>query len=321
MTHYLFTDGSYSPTSHTSSIGGYLLDGNKHVIFEFSEKILDKAFLKYHELAALKYGLTQALSHNITHLVCYSDDISLRNLNYLEVVNDKYIIDPVKKNLLEELIHLRTQFDLIEFKHIRRNFNKKADKLAQRSQLEHFYDNIVFQERYQIESTKLLNIPNLVCLEDYYGPSSTKEDINNFQQIVDNKFAHCQLYYLLELKTIDEDNAMAELYSIDKNTQERHFIALREFETKKVNSHCLDLLEIGFKSMKLEPKPTVGLMIVNDNLALKKFDMLLRKRFLFPKLKTPLADRFLESCSYLAEIVLIDTIPQFLISKPKAKLK
>lgn len=320
MTHYLFTDGSYNPHLNMSSIGGYLLDENKNTIFEFSEKLLDKEFLKYHELAALKYGLIQCLSHNVTNLICYADDISLRNLNYLEVVNSDYVTDPIKKNLLEELIVLRKSFDLIKFRHIKRKFNKKADKLASSVQLDHFYDNIFFKERYEIDSKKLLTIPNLVCLEDYYNAVSTDNDIDEFKKNLHIQFSQCDLYLLLQLDTIDDNNGVANLYSLDKHTQAKSFIALRNFDIKKVNSHCLDLLDIGFKDIHSEHKPSLGLIILSDNLALKKFDMLLRKRFLFPKIKTPLVDRFLSSCDNLSRIVLVSETPDFLTPKIKKTL-
>lgn len=321
MSYHLFTDGSYNPHLNISSIGGYLLDENKNVVFEFSEKLLEKSFLKYHELAALKYGLKECLSHNILNIVCYADDISLRNLNYLEVVSDKHPIDFVKKTLIEDIIELRKQFELIEFRHIMRKFNKKADKLAERVQLEHFYDNIFFKERYEIDSQKFLPIPNLICIEDYYNNTSSAEQIENSKKILNNKFSNADLYYILKLDTINENEGTANLYSIDKNTLTETFIEVRNFDIKKVNSHCLDLLDLGFKDIKQSPKPSLGLIITSENLALKKFDMLMRRRFIFPKIKTPLVDRFLSSCSNFSEIILIDEKPDFLIPKLKKSFK
>lgn len=320
MPYHLFTDGSYSPNLNISSIGGYLLDENKNVIFEFSEK-LEKSFLKYHELAALQHGLQECLSHNILNVVCYADDISLRNLNYLEVVSNKHPIDFVKKTLIEDIIELRKKFELIEFKHIMRNFNKKADKLAERVQLEYFYDNIFFKERYEIDSKKFLPIPNLICIEDYYSKNSSTEHIEDSKNIINIKFSNSDLYYILKLESINENEGTANLFSIDKNTLIETFIEVRNFDIKKVNSHCLDLLDIGFKNIKQSPKPSLGLIITSENLALKKFDMLMRRRFIFPKIKTPLVDRFLNSCSNFSEILLIDEKPDFLIPKSKFKNK
>lgn len=307
MTHYLFTDGSYNPHLHISSIGGYLLDDNKDTVFEFAEKLTTECLLKYHELVALQHGLNKCIEYNIKQLVCYSDDISLRNLNGLEVLIRENI-DPVKKQILENIIELKQNFDGIEFRHIRRKFNKKADKLAERIQLAHFYDNIFFKERFEIESQKLLNISNLVCLEDFYNKTSTEEDITKAEKNLEKVFLISDLFYVLTLDTIDEHNAVANIYSLDKNTKEKTFLDYRQFEIKKVNSHCLDLLEAVFKNV--EYKPNMGLMIISENLALKKFDMLLRKRFIFPKVKTPLADRFLASCDNFKEIYLLDYIPE-----------
>lgn len=318
MTYHLFTDGSYNPHLHISSIGGYLLDENKHTVFEFSEKLTQESLLKYHELVALQHGLKQCIEHNIKQVVCYSDDISLRNLNGLEVlIRDN--IDPVKKRVIEDIIQLKQNFDGIEFRHIRRKFNKKADKLAERIQLAHFYDNIFFKERFEIMSQKLLNIPNLVCLEDFYTKNSTPEQIEKSEENLEKVLLTSDMFYVLTLDTIDENNAVANIYSLDKTNNKKTFLDYRQFEIKKVNSHCLDLLEAVFKNV--EHKPSMGLMIISENLALKKFDMLLRKRFIFPKVKTPLADRFLASCENFTNIVLLDYMPEELTLQNNIKNK
>lgn len=320
MTYHLFTDGSYNPHLHISSIGGYLLDENKVTVFEFSEKLIQESLLKYHELVALQYGLKQCIAHNIKQVVCYSDDISLRNLNGLEVL-ERDNIDPVKKHLIENIIKLKQNFDGIEFRHIRRKFNKKADKLAERIQLAHFYDNIFFKERFEIQSQKLLNIPNLFCLEDFYDKKTSEEDIEKIQETLEKKFLNSDMYFVLTIDTIDESNAVANMYSLDKNTHERQFLDYRQFEIKKVNSHCLDLIEAVFKNLELPNKTNMGFMILSENLALKKFDMLLRKRFIFPKVKTPLADRFLASCEKFNNIILLDYVPHELTLETKNKMK
>lgn len=307
MTYHLFTDGSYNPHLHISSIGGYVLNEEKETVFEFSEKLTQESLLKYHELFALQHGLQLCIKENIKQLVCYSDDISLRNLNGLDVL-ERNNIEPVKKQLLEHIIELKQKFEGIEFRHIRRKFNKKADKLAERIQLAHFYDNIFFKERFEIASKKLLRIPNLFCLEDFYNKYTTEEQIENVENNLEKKLLNSHVFYILTLDTIDEHNAVANIYSLDKTTKERTFLDYRQFETKKVNSHCLDLLECTFKNVT--NKPTMGFMILSENLALKKFDMLLRKRFIFPKVKTPLAERFLASCNNFSDICLIDYVPK-----------
>lgn len=320
MTYYLFTDGSYNPHLHISSMGGYVVDENKEIVFEFSQKLTEESLLKYHELSALQLGLEKCISHHLKNIVCYSDDISLRNLNSLEVLERQDII-PAKRNLIENIIELKKEFDVIEFRHIRRKFNKKADKLAERIQLEHFYDNIFFKERFEIESQKLLKVPNLLCLEDLYTKNSTEVDIQNSQEKIEKQFLQSDLFFILKLDTIDENNGIANIYSLDKKTQQRNLLDFREFDIKKVNSHCLDLLEVAFKTIQDNPKPTMGLIIESENLALKKFDMLLRKRFIFPKVKTPLADRFLAGCNHFSRIVLIDYLPESLQLKNNIKPK
>lgn len=307
MEYHLFTDGSYNPHLDISSMGGYLLDNQNNKIFEFSEKILDKKLLKYHELSALKFGLEKAVSLNVKKLTCYADDISIRNFNELEVLNE-HPIDPIKRQLLLDIISLKKDFDLIYFRHIRRNFNKKADKLAEKIQLEHFYDNIFFKERFEIQSQKLLKVPNLLCAEDFYSQQSSKEEIQSTYKIIEDKITQSQLHVLLQLHTDDEINGVAKFYLINSKNNEKELIDLREFDIKKVNSHCLDLLDVCFTkiSENQKEKQTLALMIESNHLALKKFEMLLRQRFIFPKIKTPLNERFLKSCTHFTEIIIHD---------------
>jgi ribonuclease HI len=299
MQHFLYTDGSFNPNLNLASIGGYIIDENQNVLFEFSESISDSYFFKYHELLALKKGLTLALDNNIKNLICLSDDIFIRFFNNLDILSlPSFEIN--KKNLIIQILQLKSQFDLIDFKFIERKFNKKADKLAEQTQIKYFYENIFFKERFEIKSTKFLNIPNLICIEDFYNSKPSEHQLleysNNIAQLSHFSDFHLELH----LKSINKDYSEATLINKFDNSFQQI-----TFETKKVNSHCIALLTNYFLFLNPVKSNSLSLFIKTDDLSLKKFDMLLRKRFIFPKPKTPLTQRFIQSCSLFKKIILL----------------
>jgi ribonuclease HI len=78
------------------------------------------------EYSALILGLKEALSRDIKHLYVFGDSQL--------VINQITGVYKVKNNLLQELYqevqNLKTQFEHIEFTHVYREFNKRADALS-----------------------------------------------------------------------------------------------------------------------------------------------------------------------------------------------
>jgi ribonuclease HI len=78
------------------------------------------------EYSALILGLKEALSRDIKHLYVFGDSQL--------VINQITNVYKVKNNLLQELYQevqtLKTQFEYIEFNHVYREFNKRADALS-----------------------------------------------------------------------------------------------------------------------------------------------------------------------------------------------
>ena len=78
------------------------------------------------EYSALILGLKEALSRDIKHLYVFGDSQL--------VINQITGVYKVKNNLLQELYQevqtLKTQFEYIEFTHVYREFNKRADALS-----------------------------------------------------------------------------------------------------------------------------------------------------------------------------------------------
>jgi ribonuclease HI len=78
------------------------------------------------EYSALILGLKGALTLGITNLSVLGDSLLVINqVNGLYKVKSSSIFD-----LYEEVLGLKSQFDFVEFNHVYRNYNKRADELS-----------------------------------------------------------------------------------------------------------------------------------------------------------------------------------------------
>ena len=78
------------------------------------------------EYSALILGLKGALLLGITNLSVLGDSLLVINqVNGIYKVKSSSIFD-----LYEEVLELKTQFDFVEFNHVYRNYNKRADELS-----------------------------------------------------------------------------------------------------------------------------------------------------------------------------------------------
>lgn len=78
------------------------------------------------EYSALILGLKDAISKDIKQLQVYGDSQLVINQ-----INGQYKVrNPLLQELYQEVQGLKTQFEYIEFTHIYREFNKRADQLS-----------------------------------------------------------------------------------------------------------------------------------------------------------------------------------------------
>jgi ribonuclease HI len=78
------------------------------------------------EYSALILGLKGALTLGITNLSVLGDSLLVINqVNGIYKVKSSSIFD-----LYEEVLALKSQFDFVEFNHVYRNYNKRADELS-----------------------------------------------------------------------------------------------------------------------------------------------------------------------------------------------
>jgi ribonuclease HI len=125
--YHLYFDGCSKGNPGISGIGVVLYkDGD--VSWELS-KFIGKATNNVSEYTALINGLEYALSQNILNLDVFGDSMI--------VINQMKGIYKVKSENLTELYNraltLSKQFEEITFKHVYRDKNKIADKLANQS--------------------------------------------------------------------------------------------------------------------------------------------------------------------------------------------
>jgi ribonuclease HI len=78
------------------------------------------------EYSALILGLNEALSRNIKQLQVYGDSLLVIN----QVTGQFKVKNVLLQDLYKEAMNLIAKFDYIEFKHVYREFNKRADQLS-----------------------------------------------------------------------------------------------------------------------------------------------------------------------------------------------
>ncbi len=121
----IYTDGGSRGNPGKAGIGAVLKDENKKNIAEIS-KYLGIATNNQAEYTAVIYALKKAQKLNAQILECYLDsELIVKQLKGEYKVKNKGLIP-----LFIELCRLRDTFKKTSFTHVRREFNKEADALA-----------------------------------------------------------------------------------------------------------------------------------------------------------------------------------------------
>lgn len=314
MRYYkLFTDGSYQSEDKIAAIGGYLLDPENNVVFEFSQQINDPLHYSFHESVALIHGLKKSLEHNVEHLQCFSDDASMRKLLNKEFLTD---ISSQANPFREEIFDLKKQFKAIVFNYLPRKENKKADKLAGKVLRIYKEELTPYRSRSHFigQEHKFLNLPNLVCEEDFQDGlinvstvssvlaiEKEQKDIKDFIVVGISKDKET-------VDNIDDYNPITiniSFFQVDelKQIQFCQLISSTSIIQKKLISVGLDVMADAFNKISSQHKD-IGLIFDNENQALRKLEMLFRKRNILPLPDTPLTKKFLNAGKEFNRIVL-----------------
>lgn len=308
QTYKLYTDGAYQADMAIAAIGGYLVNQNDDSIFEFSEKIEKPEFYRFHEALALIHGLKKALEHGVEHLECFSDDISFRNLFNKNILSE---FSSQTNPFRQEIFDLKEKFKTIHFYHLKRSFNKRADKLAGKILRIHNEEILPNRTRSHFlgQEHKFLRIPSIVCIEDY----EQEEDPFSFMMQAHQQVSHYFLFNIFK-NDITKDN-------IDDNnsiTIEVHHIHISSFNVvsslifsqkiiqKKLISKGLEILVEVLEQFTLTHPDVyhIGLDFKALEQPLQKLEMLFRKRAILPLPNTPLTKKVLSVTSVFDTIVV-----------------
>ncbi len=120
----LFTDGGSRGNPGPAAIGGVIYE-NDQEIAHFS-KYLGTGTNNQAEYTALLTGLELAKKHKINNLQCFLDsELVVKQLNKEYRVKDADLA-----KLFVKVWNLAQEFENVSFNHVRREFNKEADRLV-----------------------------------------------------------------------------------------------------------------------------------------------------------------------------------------------
>jgi ribonuclease HI len=118
-------DGASKGNPGLSGAGAVIYNNNQEEIW-CAAKFIGYKTNNQAEYSALILGLQGALKLNIRHLSVLGDSMLVINqVNNIYKVKSDAILE-----LYKEVLHLKAQFDFIEFNHVYREYNKRADELS-----------------------------------------------------------------------------------------------------------------------------------------------------------------------------------------------
>ena len=123
----MYFDGASRGNPGIASFGGVIYDEDKHEIINYKKKIgfTTNNVAEYKGLLA---GIKVCIKYKIRKIIVYGDSKLA-----IEQVNGNWKVRSANlKPIYDEIISLITpeNFDKITFEHVRRQFNKRADELA-----------------------------------------------------------------------------------------------------------------------------------------------------------------------------------------------
>ena len=121
----LYFDGASRGNPGQAAYGGVIYFKNTE-IYNYSRKITHITTNNIAEYCGLYHGLLLAHKKNIRHIKVYGDSMLVIN----QVTHTWKVRNDNIKILHKNIVKLLDDFDLITFEHVKRNYNKRADQLA-----------------------------------------------------------------------------------------------------------------------------------------------------------------------------------------------
>jgi ribonuclease HI len=287
----LYTDGSYHKDLKVAGIGGYLLDSEDKLIFDFSERLENTEDFIQHENLALLYGLKKAVQYGVKHIECYSDAKGL-----IMVCNRSNPESCHGNPLRLAVFDLKPEFETIGFHHLLRKNNKLADYLAGKSLREH--KNILMPSKtrsfFKNRQKELLHIPNLVCQEDF----EEKNNLPVFEKLCTKPHE----FIVMDMKSFNHNIIDLKAYHVKKNSQGISYELLSE-----MNCHSRELfyksLALLDESLKKMTSIMPGIMFHCDK-NLSRMELVLRKRSLAHTKQPEVIASLQKTCEQFDKIIL-----------------
>jgi ribonuclease HI len=121
----IYTDGASRGNPGPASIGVWFTDLNSEPLFELGEK-LGMQTNNFAEYTAVIRGLQFALDQGVTEVTLRSDsELMVKQVTGLYKVKSAVIVP-----LHTQVRGLVKKFKVVKFEHVRREFNKEADRIA-----------------------------------------------------------------------------------------------------------------------------------------------------------------------------------------------
>jgi ribonuclease HI len=291
-TFRLYTDGSYHKELKVAGIGGYLLDSDDKLVFDFSEKLENTEDFGQHENLALLYGLKKALQYGVQNIECYSDAKGL-----IMVCNRVRRESCHGNPLLLAVFDLKPEFENINFHHLLRKNNKLADYLAGKSLREHKNTLMPSKPRsfFKNRQKDLLHIPNLVCQEDF----EEKKNLPAFEKLCNKPHE----FIVVDMKSFNNSRALIKTYHVTKNPQQGISYSLLFEENCALDQIFYKSLSMLDNSLKQVTSIMPGIMFHCDK-NLSRIDLVLRKRSLIHKEQPEVIHGLQKTCEKFDKIVL-----------------
>lgn len=125
---FIYTDGASRGNPGPAALGVHIVDEKGHIYAQVGE-ILGHQTNNFAEYAAVAKGLKAALAHQVRHIILRSDSqLLIRQLGGKYRVKARNLIP-----LFHECLQLLKQFEGFELEHVRREWNKEADLLANKA--------------------------------------------------------------------------------------------------------------------------------------------------------------------------------------------
>ncbi len=121
----VYTDGASRGNPGPSAIGMVFYDSSDNILEEYGEKLGEQTN-NFAEYMAVMYSLEICLKNKVDSIDFYSDS----QLMVRQMTGEYKVKAPQIKELFLQAQELKRKFQTVRFYHVRREFNKEADALA-----------------------------------------------------------------------------------------------------------------------------------------------------------------------------------------------